>query len=509
MEELEIIVEGTSKIHDIEIPNIYGGFGSDKKAIADKTIAELHNIKEVKIVRQNIKNNIKQFEKGIDYIDLKQVNLNDLFLNLGYTKAQWGNSKNIYLLSERGYMKLIKIMDTQLAWGIYNEMLNDYFYYREKEEFTFEAEAVDRMINGFNYKEIEKFIDDNPEGIVNFKLQDLSEWVPSGKYPKSLIKAVLETTDNEINKTLKDRQEKPVAIKTGTKIKQFLEENAIPYSEGSGKLIIYDKSYSKSSITFYSEEEVITIVLTLQNNKITEHIRKELLKQGFIHIIPINNVTLTEKEKELTAKCEELEDTISDLKKELKASRKATESLNSTIQNLEKEKQDAYKAGIEEGKKQAKKEKGKNLFNNIKDSVKKAKKWIKNKRGGDKPQAEIKEYPNTNSNRIKPESNPETEKIGRFTNIEESEDDKKNRLRKEVGILVHRVANLKSKQVKIIWNNLHYIISNKFRNGNYIGKSRNLNNPNLKPSVINSYTLEELEFAIEYLTEIINKKAIG
>lgn len=29
---------------------------------------------------------------------------------------QIAKSKNIYLLSERGYAKLIKIMDTDLAW---------------------------------------------------------------------------------------------------------------------------------------------------------------------------------------------------------------------------------------------------------------------------------------------------------------------------------------------------------------------------------------------------------
>lgn len=44
---------------------------------------------------------------GIDIIDLKQVGSDDLFLQNGlFTKAQWGNAKNIYLSSEQSYMLL-------------------------------------------------------------------------------------------------------------------------------------------------------------------------------------------------------------------------------------------------------------------------------------------------------------------------------------------------------------------------------------------------------------------
>ena len=48
-------------------------------------------------------------------VTLKQIVQNDVFQELDFTKAQVGNSKHIYLLSERGYAKLIKIMDTDLA----------------------------------------------------------------------------------------------------------------------------------------------------------------------------------------------------------------------------------------------------------------------------------------------------------------------------------------------------------------------------------------------------------
>ena len=46
-----------------------------------------------------------RFRTGIDLLDLKQVISNNLFSDYGFTKAQWGNANNIYLLSERGYAK--------------------------------------------------------------------------------------------------------------------------------------------------------------------------------------------------------------------------------------------------------------------------------------------------------------------------------------------------------------------------------------------------------------------
>ncbi|WP_430611214.1 hypothetical protein [Enterococcus sp. DIV0320] len=52
-----------------------------------------------------IKNNINRFKDGLDIIDLKQVVQNDVFSDYGFTKAQWGNAKNIYILSERGDAK--------------------------------------------------------------------------------------------------------------------------------------------------------------------------------------------------------------------------------------------------------------------------------------------------------------------------------------------------------------------------------------------------------------------
>lgn len=49
-------------------------------------------------------------------MDLKSSSPDDdLLKNLDFTKQQIVQAEHIYLLSERGYAKLIKIMDTDLA----------------------------------------------------------------------------------------------------------------------------------------------------------------------------------------------------------------------------------------------------------------------------------------------------------------------------------------------------------------------------------------------------------
>lgn len=49
---------------------------------------------------------------------------------IGFTQNAWNRAKNIYLLSERGYAKLLKIMDDEKAWEIYDELVDNYFNMR-------------------------------------------------------------------------------------------------------------------------------------------------------------------------------------------------------------------------------------------------------------------------------------------------------------------------------------------------------------------------------------------
>lgn len=128
MNELKVI--GREHIGQYEFTGIEGGFGESKKAMLVKDIAKIHG-RLVKEINKLIKQNSQRFKNGIDLIDLKQVISNNLFSQYGFTKAQWGNANNIYLLSERGYSKLLKILEDDKAWEIYDELVDNYFNMRQ------------------------------------------------------------------------------------------------------------------------------------------------------------------------------------------------------------------------------------------------------------------------------------------------------------------------------------------------------------------------------------------
>lgn len=126
-----LAIKGEVQVVGVKVPNINGGFGEGKKSMLAKHIAEIHG-KELKFVNQVINNNISRFKHNVDIIDIKQVGQDNLFLETGIlTKAQIGNAKNIYLLSERGYAKLIKIFDDDKSWDLYDQLLDEYFELRD------------------------------------------------------------------------------------------------------------------------------------------------------------------------------------------------------------------------------------------------------------------------------------------------------------------------------------------------------------------------------------------
>lgn len=125
-------IKGTTEFMGMELPNIFGGFGQDKKCILAKDIAEIHETRIDK-VNELINNNIDEFEFGVDIIDLK-VNLSTdyNFKTLGFTKMQVSKAKNIYLLSEQGYMALVMLMRTDKAKEIRKQLRREYFYLKEE-----------------------------------------------------------------------------------------------------------------------------------------------------------------------------------------------------------------------------------------------------------------------------------------------------------------------------------------------------------------------------------------
>lgn len=127
-----LTIKGTTEVCGITVPNIAGGFGEDKKSMLANYIAEIHE-KELMFVNQNINRNRKRFKDGIDIIDLKGTDFVITLSNNGIlTQNAINRASNIYLLSERGYAKLLKVFEDDLAWDKYDELLDGYFRMRDE-----------------------------------------------------------------------------------------------------------------------------------------------------------------------------------------------------------------------------------------------------------------------------------------------------------------------------------------------------------------------------------------
>jgi Uncharacterized phage-encoded protein len=129
-----LTIFGKTTVCGIEIPKIAGGFGPDKPAMLTNDIAKLHNT-ELKKVNQDINRNRDKFKDGIDIIDLKNsVTLSDPLLQAGIlSKQSIANSANIYLLSARGYTKLLKIFNDDLSWDKHDQVMDEYFEMKESQ----------------------------------------------------------------------------------------------------------------------------------------------------------------------------------------------------------------------------------------------------------------------------------------------------------------------------------------------------------------------------------------
>ena len=127
MEALKVL--GTEKIGKIEFTGIEGGFGEGKKAMLAKDVALIHG-RSLREINEVITRNIKRFKDEIDIIDL--LNRSERFRNFAKENGLIGSNRtqHVYLLSERGYAKLLKIMDDDKAWNIYDELVDNYFNMR-------------------------------------------------------------------------------------------------------------------------------------------------------------------------------------------------------------------------------------------------------------------------------------------------------------------------------------------------------------------------------------------
>ena len=223
MNELKIL--GTEKVGNFKFTGIEGGFGENKKAMLVKDIATIHG-RPVKAINQAINMNRARFKDGIDVIDLK-IESGSIKLTEFFNRQQIANSNNIYLLSERGYAKLLKILEDDKAWEIYDELVDNYFnmrYVIQKQDSYMITDPVERA---------KRWIEEQEEHQVKLykEVKRNEELKPKAdKYDRYLSNKGL-ITITEIAKEYG---------MSGVKLNQFLRDKRVIYKRGN-KWFVYQK----------------------------------------------------------------------------------------------------------------------------------------------------------------------------------------------------------------------------------------------------------------------------
>lgn len=128
-----LVIRGTQTIGGKEVRVIEGGFGEGQKCMLARDIAKQHGVTEGNL-NKLINNNIERFNKN-DLLDMKGDRESALLLKNSeiFTQNKINASKNIFLLSERGYTKLVAMMsnDNEKKWEVMDKIVDDYFRMRE------------------------------------------------------------------------------------------------------------------------------------------------------------------------------------------------------------------------------------------------------------------------------------------------------------------------------------------------------------------------------------------
>lgn len=127
---------GEKSVGGKKFDGVVGGFGQGKRSILVRDVAQILGT-NVKSINQSINRNRQRFINKVDLIDLKSSpKFEKSLADLDFTPREIANANNIYLLSERGLAKLLKIMDSDRAWAIYENLVDEYFILKARRPLT-------------------------------------------------------------------------------------------------------------------------------------------------------------------------------------------------------------------------------------------------------------------------------------------------------------------------------------------------------------------------------------
>ena len=227
-----IKINDVKEINGMRFHEVEGGFGKDKKSILAKDIADIHGRKLFNI-NKLINDNRSRFKDHVDIIDF--LNYSEEFRKIAEENGLIGSNrtKNVYLLSERGYSKLLKIMNDDLAWQKYNELVDNYFNMRQtiknkkpRQTKVVKDRIADYTITGMRktlenskYFEIEKNINDIIEYHRNLSIKSRDK-----AYQKEQDKTkYVNMIKNKIVKILEDIRENSKSYSLNAVVSEIIE----------------------------------------------------------------------------------------------------------------------------------------------------------------------------------------------------------------------------------------------------------------------------------------------
>ncbi len=288
MKDLQI--KGTTNFMGIELPNVYGGFGEDKKCILAKSVAEIHEV-ELKDINRLINSNIDEFENGVDILDLKSNGEYYPPFDLGFSNRDISISKNIYMLSESGYMALVMLMRTERAKEIRKQLRKEYFLMKDviNSDEQLKKDLLLKIFNGGAdgieaSRRLLEIAKENAVKVIKLKL-DLADKLLESKnsYDIGTFAKVLNIKGLGRNNFFKYLKENKIIFENGKE----------PYQAFAH---YFDVSYTP--ITTRYRTTIMATKLRL-NAKGIEYMTKRLIKEGYIVTKSIEQILKELKEVEI------------------------------------------------------------------------------------------------------------------------------------------------------------------------------------------------------------------
>ena len=131
-----------------------------QRVVTFKDIDKVHNRPEG-TARRNFNTNREYFVEGEDFFIVNQPNE---IRTLGVTRPQGGTPSSVILLTENGYLMLVKSFTDKLAWNVQRQIVKTYF--RAKEMTSSYNEVLLQLIK--NQKVLERKIDTLEENIESY-----------------------------------------------------------------------------------------------------------------------------------------------------------------------------------------------------------------------------------------------------------------------------------------------------------------------------------------------------